>query len=253
MSFIESIVAHLPTVDSRSVRDVDEEIRDEIEFHLAMRKEENVRAGMSPAAAEAAAQERFGDVRRIRNECRKAQLGERIMLQRVQTAMIAALFIAVLVIGYQSYSAQRANQSALADVAKQLRMISSNDAEAGVLASTSPVAVPEWAADRPRVVTTFPKQSAADVDPAIDEIRVTFDKPMADGCWSWVKSSAESFPESTGEVHYLPDMKTCVMPVKLKPGTRYVVWFNSANYQKFKDRDGRPAVPFLLTFTTASD
>ena len=89
----------------------------------------------------------------------------------------------------------------------------------------------------------FPPNGATDVDPATNEIRVTFDKEMADECWSWVRSSPEAFPESTGDVHYLEDMKTCVMPVKLEPGTKYVVWFNTANYQNFKDREGRPAVP----------
>jgi hypothetical protein len=40
------------------------------------------------------------------------------------------------------------------------------------------------------------------------------------------------------------------MPVTLEPGTKYVVWFNTASYQNFKDTDGRPAEPYLLTFTT---
>ena len=65
-----------------------------------------------------------------------------------------------------------------------------------------------------------------------------------------MRSSSEAFPESAGDVHYLEDLKTCVMPVKLEPGTKYVVWFNTGNYQNFKDREGRPAVPHLLTFTT---
>jgi hypothetical protein len=38
--------------------------------------------------------------------------------------------------------------------------------------------------------------------------------------------------------------------VTLGPGKKYVVWLNTENYQNFKDSDGRPAVPHLLTFTT---
>ncbi len=82
------------------------------------------------------------------------------------------------------------------------------------------------------------------------EIRVTFNKPMADQSWSWVQLSNDSFPESTGEIHYMEDEKTCVMPVKLEPGKKYIIWLNSANYHNFKDSDGRPAEPYLLTFTT---
>jgi len=66
----------------------------------------------------------------------------------------------------------------------------------------------------------------------------------------FLRSSPESYPEAAGEVHYLEGLKTCVMPVKLEPGTKYVVWFNTTDYQNFKDREGRPAVPQLLTFTT---
>ena len=249
MSFFQSIAAHLPPVDSRSIRDIDREIDDEIEFHLAMRREESIRAGMSPGEAEADAVARFGDVERIHRLCRKAQLGERIMLQRLQTAMTAALLLAVFAIGYHSYSAQRANQTALADVAEQLRRIGAE--KDGASSTPSPGEPPVWAAERPRVVATYPENGDLDVDPAVHEIRVTFDKPMADGSWSWVKSSPASFPEAAGDIHYLADMQTCAMPVALKPKTRYVIWFNSANYQNFKDRDGRPAIPYLLTFTTA--
>ena len=80
----------------------------------------------------------------------------------------------------------------------------------------------------------------------MSEIRVTFSKPMADRSWSWVRISKDSFPESAGEVHYLDDGKTCVMPVKLVPGKKYIVWFNSANYHNFKDREGRPARAILV-------
>ena len=170
------------------------------------------------------------------------------MWQRLQTGLIVILLLAVVLLAYQVYSAQRANQLVLAEVATQLERLTNTPRSASN--SESSGLPPEWAAERPRVVETFPASGATDVDPATNEIRVTFDKEMADGSWSWVRSSPDEFPESTGDVHYLEGMRTCVMPVKLKPGSKYVIWFNSANYQNFKDRDGRPAVPQLLTFTT---
>jgi Bacterial Ig-like domain len=244
MSKLPSIAAQLPTADRRSIRDVEQEIRDELEVHLAMRTDELRQRGLPPAEARAAAVARFGDVERIRRACRKALLGERIMLQRLQVALIAVLLLAVIVLAYQVYSTQRT----MADVSDQLTRLRIA-AEAASLPDQAgtPAA---WEADRPRVIETIPANGATDVDPATSEIRVTFDKAMADGSWSWVRSSPESFPESAGDVHYLPGMKTCVMPVKLEPGTKYVVWFNTANYQNFKDREGRPAVPHLLRFTT---
>ena len=100
------------------------------------------------------------------------------------------------------------------------------------------------------VVATFPESGATAVDPALADVRVTFSKAMADQSWSWVQLSKEAFPESAGDVHYVDDGTTCVMPVKLQPGKKYIIWFNSANYQNFKDTEGRPAEPYLLTFTT---
>ena len=40
----------------------------------------------------------------------------------------------------------------------------------------------------------------------------------------------ESFPEIAGEVRYLADGRTNVLPVRLYPGRRYAIWFNSPNH-----------------------
>jgi len=244
MSRLQTLIAQLPAIDRRSIRDVEQEIRDELEFHLAMRADELVQRGLPAAEARAAAADRFGDVERIRRVCRKVLLGERIMLQRLQVALIVALLFAVIALAYQVYSTQRT----MAEVSDQLAQLRSATDAASPPDRAGPSAA--WEADCPRVLETFPASGATDVDPATDEIRVTFDKEMTDKSWSWVRSSAEAFPDSAGDVHYQDDGKTCVMPVKLAPGTKYVVWFNTANYQNFKDREGRPAVPHLLTFTT---
>ncbi len=103
----------------------------------------------------------------------------------------------------------------------------------------------------PVVVRTSPTAGAAGVDPALSEIRVTFSKPMQDGSWSWSTWGEENFPEITGPIRYETDQRTCVLPVKLEPGKFYATWLNSEKFRNFKDTDGRPAVPYLLTFTTA--
>ena len=102
----------------------------------------------------------------------------------------------------------------------------------------------------PVVVETVPKAGADDVDPALEEVRVTFSKAMMPGGWSWATHTKESFPETTGDAKYLDDERTCVLPVRLAPGTTYAIWINSAKFGNFQDADGRPALPYLLVFKT---
>lgn len=105
----------------------------------------------------------------------------------------------------------------------------------------------------PVVVETVPRAGDTGVDPATSEIRVTFSKDMlTDDMWSWVIHTKESFPEIAGDVRYLADGRTCVLPVKLYPGRAYAIWFNSPDYtyNAFRDRANNPAVPYLLVFET---
>ena len=102
----------------------------------------------------------------------------------------------------------------------------------------------------PTVVTTSPAAEAKEVDPALSEILVTFSKPMQDGSWSWSTSGNGKFPDTTGKPRYLADHRTCVLPVKLSPGTTYAIWLNSQKFKNFKDANGTPALPYHLVFTT---
>ena len=106
----------------------------------------------------------------------------------------------------------------------------------------------------PVVVETFPRAGDTKVDPATTEIRVTFSKDMmTDDMWSWVIHTKDSFPEIAGDVRYLDDGRTNVLPVRLYPGRRYAIWFNSPNHthNAFRDSDNNPAVPYLLVFETS--
>lgn len=103
----------------------------------------------------------------------------------------------------------------------------------------------------PSVVTTSPKAGDLAVNPAVKEIRVTFSKDMmTNNQWSWVMMSKETFPSIAGEIRFLSDKRTCILPVKLEPGKTYVIWINSEQYNYFKDENGRSAVPYLLVFQT---
>jgi hypothetical protein len=103
----------------------------------------------------------------------------------------------------------------------------------------------------PVVVRTTPVAGGTDVDPSLSEIKVTFSKAMQDGSWSWSTWGEENYPEGAGDPRYLADGRTCVLPVKLQPDKFYAIWLNSDKFHNFKDKSGRPAVPYLLSFRTA--
>jgi RNA polymerase sigma-70 factor (ECF subfamily) len=73
---------------------------------------------------------------------------------------------------------------------------------------------------------------------------------MTEKMWSWVRISKEHFPKANGPIRYLPDKRTCVMPVKLQPAKVYAVWINAGKFNAFRDTDNHPAVPYLLVFQT---
>jgi hypothetical protein len=50
--------------------EVEREMDEEMRFHIRMRAEENRRSGMTSAAAEREALKRFGNLGRIKEECR---------------------------------------------------------------------------------------------------------------------------------------------------------------------------------------
>ena len=103
----------------------------------------------------------------------------------------------------------------------------------------------------PVVVKTVPEAGGDQVDPGTKSIKVTFSKEMTDGSWSWSTASKDSVPTLDGKPHYEADGKTCAVDVKLEPGRTYAIWLNSGKFKNFKDKDGRPSVPYLLVFRTA--
>ena len=109
---------------------------------------------------------------------------------------------------------------------------------------------PSLATAPPVVVKAFPQSGSDAVDPGVTEIKVTYSKDMMDHHWSWSTWGEDTFPPTTGKPHYLPEKRTCVLPVHLKPGKMYAIWLNSENFGNFKDASGISAVPYLLVFGT---
>jgi RNA polymerase sigma-70 factor (ECF subfamily) len=105
----------------------------------------------------------------------------------------------------------------------------------------------------PSVVKTVPACGDTAVSASTTEIKVTFSKDMqTQQMWSWCMQSPTTFPDVTDPegITYLSDKRTCVLPVKLKPGKTYVIWINTQKQNAFRDLKGNPAVPYLLVFET---
>lgn len=100
----------------------------------------------------------------------------------------------------------------------------------------------------PKIVSMTPANSVKDVDPSITELRVTFDVPMAGG-FSWT-GSGPNYPELAGHPHWSDDHKTCILPVKLKPGWDYALGLNSRSFKNFRSQSGVPLTPVRYRFTT---
>ena len=105
----------------------------------------------------------------------------------------------------------------------------------------------------PCVVRTVPDSRSTEVDPELEEIRVTYDRPMMDQSWSWIiHRNLGQYPGSKtlGPPRWEDEGKTCVLPVALRPNTVYAIGCNSFRHAGFRDRAGRIAVPYILVFKT---
>jgi len=173
------------------------------------------------------------------------------MMAWAKTKLVASVVVGTVVVGAGGAIAVKA---AMAD-----------DKSAAPAAAAAQAAAPDAAPDAekpdenrvsvrtapPVVVETVPQSGKTDVDAKlVKELRVTYSKQMKDGTWSWSTWGEENFPKTTGKPHYLPDKRTCVLPVNLEPGRTYAIWLNSNNFGNFKDAIGNKAVPYLLIFET---
>jgi hypothetical protein len=102
----------------------------------------------------------------------------------------------------------------------------------------------------PKVVSLTPANGAKGVSPSITELRVTFDREMAGG-FSWT-GSGPNYPEGQGAARWLPDKKTCVKPVTLKPNWKYQFGLNAPSFRDFRSAKGMPLRPTPVTFTTGA-
>ena len=103
----------------------------------------------------------------------------------------------------------------------------------------------------PVVVKTVPESGTMNVDPSTTAIKVTFSKDMqTKDMWSWVQVSKESFPKVNGDIKFMKNKRTCILPVVLEPNKTYAIWVNSGKYNAFRDISNNSSVPYLIVFKT---
>lgn len=141
-AFLERIGVFARAPDPRPLRAIEADIDDELAFHV----EESTRAlaegGLDADAARAEALRRFGDRGRVRRECVRTQMGERLVLQRIQIVMTTVLVAAVGLLLWSnrearaSMAAEReANAALLSRLEAQIALVGARAAtERGTLA-----------------------------------------------------------------------------------------------------------------------
>lgn len=104
----------------------------------------------------------------------------------------------------------------------------------------------------PVVVRTNIKPFDNSVSASLDKITVTFDQRMMDKSWSFTTgpTGRETYPKTTGAVHYDRMLRTCTMPVKLEPAKVYYVGINEGRFNNFKSARGVPAKSYAIVFAT---
>jgi Domain of unknown function (DUF4932)/Bacterial Ig-like domain len=107
----------------------------------------------------------------------------------------------------------------------------------------------QMAANSPKIVAIVPPDGATDVDPALTEITITFDRAMLDNAWS-VMVIGGNFPKIKKQVFYDESLTIFTMPVALAPSTQYQYGLNSETSLAFQDKAGNPLLPRTISFTT---
>ncbi len=106
----------------------------------------------------------------------------------------------------------------------------------------------------PTVVKTEPENRVTGVDFTVQEIKVTYDRPMeTEESWSWIiHTNLGVYPGYRGSPgpKWENNGKTCVLAVKLSPDTLYAVGVNSYRHTGFRDKTGKTAAPHAWVFKT---
>jgi len=104
----------------------------------------------------------------------------------------------------------------------------------------------------PRVVRTVPPGGSTGVDPALSKVEIWFSRDMDPRGMSLARlPGRERLGYIPGKRPYFEGGRHLVIPVRLAPGKNYGVGINTGRSKGFVSKEGVPAAPFELSFTTA--
>lgn len=89
--------------DDRSRAEIEDEIEEELRLHMDLLTQANQQAGMDASEARHAAQQRFGDIEAVRQQCVAIKRGDVPMLSRIQAVLTVLLLVAVLIVGWRQW------------------------------------------------------------------------------------------------------------------------------------------------------
>jgi hypothetical protein len=108
--------------------------------------------------------------------------------------------------------------------------------------------------NRPKIAATSPPNGATDVDPAITEISVTFDRPMDPEHYGWCRQGPpETFPKYDDPTWDDDNQTMRARNPILQPGKTYEIWFNAEWFPAFRSTEGSILTPVRYTFTTRAE
>lgn len=124
--------------DDRPPGEIDDEIAEELQLHLDLMAEEQMRQGVGPDEARRQAAERFGDFDSLVRQCRVEKQGDAPMWKRVQTILTALVFVVVLLMGVRQWSSEAATAQYMNQTTKYLSKIDNDlDLVAEAIAASS--------------------------------------------------------------------------------------------------------------------
>ena len=115
----------LPKFDPRDDQQIEAQIDEELTFHIEQATRELLDDGLSVHDAKVSALARFGDVNKIKTQCKRIALKERIMLQRINLVLMIIVLVAVAFVSVQMYVTQKSNTRALQTIVSDLAVMKS--------------------------------------------------------------------------------------------------------------------------------
>ncbi|MFT3683622.1 MAG: permease prefix domain 1-containing protein [Phycisphaerales bacterium] len=144
---LDSIRAYLSRVDERPVEQIDRDIDDELNAHIAELESELVQSGLDPAAAQKQAISRFGNPQTHKRRCRDVALMERRMktyAQMIVTVVCGLLIGAVTTMVWMNQQTANAALATMNDrVEKIARSLDQRTLDPRTTA-TAPVQSSDW-------------------------------------------------------------------------------------------------------------